>query len=288
VRLIQQTKRALTAAALSFAAAGCAPPPAHVAQGTPYTTGNTAFDDFFTAVREVRAQAVEARADEEASHAGLIKALGLEAKSTSALAIDEAGLRAKKLHDGGVLLHLEITPEPKVVAQKGKAELGPDGDALLKSIEDAARSSLEMRKRLAAVAGRAAELGKRRIDLRAQAPATFRGEPQAKRDDVIFELDAAEAVLTTAAESANHYAGAASRFVVELAQAVETGAAAVETPPSKLARGGRKPPPSPAVAAASPAPKPAAAQPPKAAPPPGPAAAPPPRKKTKSSDDFEP
>ena len=117
----------LSAALLS---AGCAPALAHVAQGEAYTTGNAPFDDFFLAVRDVRADALAAHADEDAVNTGLIKALGIEDKAVSTTALEEAALRAKKLQEKGVLLHLEIAPDAKVFAVRGKTEMGADGEAL--------------------------------------------------------------------------------------------------------------------------------------------------------------
>jgi hypothetical protein len=136
------------------------------------------------------------------------------------------------------------------MAARGKVDLGPDGEALLKAMESSLKSSLDMQKRLAAVAARAADLEKKRADLRSQAPDAFRANPQTKRDEIIAELDA-------------------SRFVVELVQAVETGGGTVVDPGGKLPRGKKGP-----FAGA-----------PKGA---GPVAAPPPRKKPKGGDDFEP
>jgi hypothetical protein len=270
------------------AIAGCATLAPHVAQGEAFTTGNATFDDFFAAVREVRTEALAAPKDEAAAHAGLIKALGLEPTAQTAMALDEAGLRAKKLQEKGILLHLEISPEPKLIAVHGRADLGPDGEALLHAMEDATRTSLEMRKRLAAVAARAVELEKVRVDLRGQAPAAFREDRQAKRDEIITELDAAKGVLADASDGAGRSAGAAARFVVELVQAAETGGGAM-LDPVRLARAKKLPGVgTPAKAAsgapasnghvATPAPKtPAPAVP-----------APPPQKRPKGVDDFEP
>jgi hypothetical protein len=260
-------------AALGLVAA-CSPPPSHVAQGEPFSTGNAAFDDFFSAVREVRTQALSARDDAEGAHAGLVTALGLDAKSKTSAALDEAGARAKKLQEKGVLLHLEIAPEPKFVTVRGKAEVGPESESLLKAMEGAVRSSLETRKRLASVAAHAAELEKRRADLRDQAQAAFKEEKQPKRDEIIAELDASKAVLTDAGEGASRAAGAASRFVVELVQVVETG-------------GGVTPEvPRPATPRKKGQPGPRVASPTRAAPAAAPAPAP--TKKKKGGDDFEP
>jgi hypothetical protein len=140
------------------------------------------------------------------------------------------------------------------------------------------RTSLEMRKRLAAVAARAAELEKRRVDLRNEAPGAFKQDPQARRDEILAELDAAKTVLADAGDGASRAAGAASRFVVDLVQAVETGGSPVAEP-AKIAKGkkGAWAPPKGAPAAA-----------PRAAVAPAAAPAPAPKKKPKGGDDFEP
>ena len=264
--------------AAATTAAACGAPPAHVAQGEAYTPGNSSFDEFFTAVKYVRADGLSAKSDEQSAHAGLMKALGIDAASASAQALEEAGSRAKKLREKGVLLHLEIAPEPKLLAVKGRTDLGSDGEALFKAMEDAARSSLEMRKRLAAVAVRAAELEKKRVDLRAEAATAFKQEPPAKREEILLELDASKAVLADASDAATRSAGAATRFVVELVQAVETGGGVGD--PGKPGRGKKGP-----AFAAGKAPASGVAR--SAAPAAAAAPAPAP-KKAKGGDDFEP
>jgi hypothetical protein len=251
-----------------------------MAKGEAYTTGNSTFDDFFTAVREVRGEALSAPDDAEAAHGSLLRALGLDAKAATAKALEEAGARAHKLQEKGVLLHLEIAPEPKLLASRGKVDVGADGEALLKAVEGSVKSSLDMRKRLAGVAARAVELEKRRADLVDQAATAFKDDPQSKRKEVMAELDACKVVLADAGDGAGRAAGAASRFVVDLVQAVETGGASVEALAGKPGKGKKG-----AVAAAprgggGPAPRAAAA----AATSPAPA----PKKKAKGGDDFEP
>jgi hypothetical protein len=287
---------------LAALALGCAAPVPRVSRGETLATGDTLFDDFFNAVRDVRTEALAAQADELASHAGLIKALGLEPKTSPSSAVGESGLRARRLQDKGVLLHLEIAPDAKLMMVRAKYDPGAEGEALFKAMEEAAKTSLDMRRRLVSVALRAAELERRRVTLRTQASATFRDAPQSKRDEITFELDAAQPVLTDAGERASNAAGSAARFVVELAQAVETGAgsAVVDT---KLAKGAKKPPAAPVAAAPPPPVVVAAAAPPKAAPAPAkpaapraapapapakPAAAPAKKKPKGGGDDFEP
>jgi hypothetical protein len=286
---VEQPAVALRALALVLAlGAGCSATPAsRIAGGEVLTTGNATYDEFFKGLRDVWEDAEAAQGEEHAAHAGLLKALGLPPMTPAAQALDESALRAKKLQERGVLLHLEIAPDARLVSAHARADAADE--ALLKSLEEAARSSLEVRRRLAVLAARAATLDKRRVELRERAADTFRGEGQAKLDEVIRELEAAQTALADSTAKANLAAGTASRFVVELAQAVETGAG---DGVRWAAKGAKRPPvaappaPPPAAVASAPpapAPKPAAAP----APAPKPAAAPAP-KKPKGGDDFEP
>lgn len=303
-RFVEALALALALAAAS-GAAGCGAAPARVTQGEAVTTGNGGYDEFFAAVRELRLQALAAESDERATHADLIAALGLEKTATAGAAISEAESRAKKFRDDGLLLHLELTPEATLVTLRTKGDATLDaGDSVLHAIELSTKSALDVGTRLGLLATRAAALEKRRIDLRAQAPATFRGEPQARRDEIIFELDAAAAVIASAGDAGTRSAGLASKFVLDLARAVETGAAASPDAGGKLARGlpKRAAPPQAVTAAKPPDPPPGkqavASKPPAAAKPPArpagaapakpPPAAAPPDKKPKTSDDFEP
>jgi hypothetical protein len=251
-------------------------PRAALGGGNGFATGNATYDDFFSAVRDVKKQAVAAPVDAETGHAELLKALGLDAKATSDAAITEAGSRAKKLQDKGVLLHLEIAPEPKVLAAKGKAEVGADGEALFKAMEATLKTSIETRKKLAAIGARTAELERKRVELRDKATAAFKDDLW-KRDDVVAELEATKGVLANAGDGAARADGAESRFVVDLVYAVETGGGAHP-------ENSKTPPPGKRAWAAHT--KPAAV--PGATPPSAPATPAVPKKKPKGGDDFEP
>jgi hypothetical protein len=262
----------------SLAPLGCGPKPEpHVARGELYTTGNDTFDNFFSAVKEVREAAKSGPDDVEAAHQSLVKALGLDAAAGPEKTLDGAGKSAKKLQEKGVLLHLEIAPEPKLLATRGKVDVGADGEALLKAMEGSVKTSLDTRKKLEGIANRAADLEKRRAELRDQAADAFKGEAPGKRDEILAELDASKAVLADAGEGARSAAGAAARFAVDLVQAVETGGYAEPVKPGK---GGKKGGPTGPARGGGGG---------KAAAPAGPAAPPPPpKKKGKGGDDFEP
>lgn len=297
---------AIVAFGLVFAAGtgglGCAKPAPHLPQGLAYTTGQGTYDDFFTAVLTLRAEGQKARDDEATTRAALTTMLGLEAKASATLAVTEAEARAKKLRDAGVAFHVDLVPETRVVTAKAKGVVNIEADDLAKAAEASTKSALTLSQRLGAVSARAAELEKIRTDLRAQAPATFRGEPQARRDEITMELDASAAVLTEASDAGERYGGVAAKFAIDLARALEPTTTAPPDPtPVKAVKGaGPRPPSHDPVAGRPPASPPSAPtapgtppakKPPPAAPPaakPPPAVKPPPVTKPKGGDDFEP
>ena len=283
--------------------AGCAKPSPRVARGQTVATGQATYDDFFQAVLTLRAEGQKAREDAAEARAALIAMLGLETKASVTLAVSEAELRAKKLREAGVVFHVDLVPDARVVAAKAKGVVNLEADDLAKAAEASTKSAITLSQRLGAVSARAAELEKIRTDLRAQAPATFRSEPQARRDEITLELDASAAVLTEASDSGERWGGVAAKFALDLARALETSSG--DASPGKPVKGvaPKPPPPPPPVAAATrpppppspakaPEPAPAAApakKPPAAAPAPAkPPAAPTPAKKPKGGDDFEP
>lgn len=280
--------------------AGCAKPSPRVAQGQTFATGQATYDDFFKAVLTLRAEGQKARGDEAEARAALIAMLGLEPKAPTTLAVSEAELRAKKLRDAGVVFHVDLVPDGKVITAKARGVVNLEADDLAKAAEASTKSAITLSQRLGAVSARAAELEKIRADLRAQAPATFRSEPQARRDEITLELDASAAVLTEAADAGERWGGVAAKFALDLARALEpsSGAAGPDAAPGKPAKGVAVKPPPPAVVATRPPPPPPspakppepppAKKPPAAAPAPAPAPAKPPAKKPKGGDDFEP
>jgi len=283
---------------------GCGGAGSHVEQGEAYSTGNADYDAFFKEVVETHALAQKAQDEQGAAREPLTKALGLKAKADVEETVEAAQTRAKKLHDSGVSLHLQLTPEPRMLAVQGGAPIGSDGEELIKAVEESTRTSIELSKKLGALPDKCAELEKKRADLRARSQEAFKAERPVKRREIDRELDAAADVLADASSQSTKYAGNASKFVLDLARAVETGgAAAALAEASAKARTAAVAPtvkPAPGRWRGAPPPKPGASAtppptPPKGIPPRGTAAAerptPPPARPTKPAsggDDFEP
>jgi hypothetical protein len=271
VRLTLLTLRAalIGIAALGPAAfsAGCVSETStRVEQGQPVSTGDATFDAFFKQVDELRADAAKAEKDVAEARTALVKALELPAEAGSDATIKAAGERAKKLRDGGVLLHLVLTPEAKLISTRGKGA-DPQSETLIKAVEDSVKGTLSLVQRLRAIDGRSLELQNKRRELRGKTKEVF-GE---RAEEIDRELDATEKTIAKASDLGAKQAGDASYFVLGLASAVETGApggssgARVATgrgkPPGKAGRplkasGGKAGPTSPASSTPSAKPKP--------------------------------
>jgi hypothetical protein len=207
-----------------------------VEQGQPVSTGDATYDAFFKQVDELRAEATKAEKDVAEARAALLKALELPAETGSDATIKAAGERAKKLKDGGVLLHLELTPEAKLISTRSKG-IDPWSETLIKAVEDSAKGTLSLVQRLRAIDGRSLELQTKRRELRAKTKEVF-GD---RAEEIERELDATEQTIATAGDLGAKQAGSASYFVLGLASAVETGARGAQ-PATRVATGRGKPP----------------------------------------------
>lgn len=269
--------RAAALAALALATPACflfsSTPLTEIEQGRTMTTGKAPYDSFFQEVRAAHEEASKAESQAQGARAGLSRALGLAESADAAAALDAARARAAKLKDGGVLLHLQITPEVKVVSAVGKkARLADEDKGVLTAVEESAKSSLTASKQLMALAGRAAELDRKRASLEQELGTAFADVSGAQRHDVQRELDAAGRLLSEARGAGDLHAALTSKFVLDLAVAVETGAAA------GAPRDGKKRPAGGGAAARPAGGRPAGAPP----------AQPPKPKPAGGGDDFEP
>jgi hypothetical protein len=286
------------ASAGALGASACVHSVSRVEQGETFLTGDPAYDEFFTAVRDARAEAQRARTDEQAARTDLVRTLGLSPHVDADDAVDAAEERAKKLKNEGTLLHLQLTPELKLMSFKGPG--GTDDANVLKALEDSARNSLAVSKRLSALRDRMTMLEKRRAELSIRSRERFRTAPVLRRHEIEQELDASRDVIATVADEGEKYAGFASKFVLDLARAIETGATAASSaataaaaasasataapaaPPPRRAPPSWKRPTTAAAGAKPPPPRPAAPTKPAAAP------AAPTKQPAKPGNDFEP
>jgi hypothetical protein len=262
---------------LALGAFGCAAATTtHVERGELFAAGVAEYDELFAAVHALHDDAQRARFEAEGARAELVRTLDVDNKTDASATVLAAKKRAEALRDKAVLLHVQLAPQPKLVASpEGKASEA-ELDALVKAVEGAVKSSLEVSERLGALSERAAELESKRLDLAARGPMALADLPKARQDEVLAELAAAKDLLRDDGQQLALSAGEASRFVLNLARALETGAAQAPAPePTKPARAkpGRG---APGRGAAPARPAPAPTKPPPAA------------KKPAGGDDFEP
>lgn len=251
----------------------------HVERGELYTTGDASYDEFFKQVQELRTEAVQAEADKAAARGKLSRVLGLDDKSDEDATLEATHARAKMLLGHGVRMHLTLTPEPKLIAVKGAIPLDGEGEALVKAVEEAATEALKLSRRLGAWPSRVTELEKKQAELRARFDEVFKKEKPVKKGEISKELDAAKDVIADSGEAGERYSGLASKFVIDLAAAVETGGAA-----AVAERGAAS------ASASAKAPPRFKGGPPKGWKPPAGAGTPPPppRPKPAGGDDFDP
>lgn len=202
-----------------------------VAQGELYRSGDSEYDAFFREVHDVQSEA-ESGSEGEPAHAPLRDALGLKKSASSTKALDETQKRVTELKEGGLLLHLQITPEPKLVRvqEKQRGPIDDELEALFEAVEQAASDSLEDAESLRALRKRTTELEKKRAKL-VKSGEPDKGKLEVSTKQLQAELEASEAVLANAASTFSAQAGDAAWFVVELARAVESGGADAKPPP---------------------------------------------------------
>lgn len=249
----------------------------HVERGETFTTGQPSYDEFFARVHELHERAVRARERADLARAPLSHALGIDGTAAPDVAVTAIQKRANALKTKHVLLHLQLTPEAKVVTSGATDESVRD---LVKAIEDAARASVDLSHELGGAADQAAELQKTRADLDARSRTELHAMPPVKREEITRELEAAKGVIDDDQQTIALYAGTASKFVLDVAHAIETGAVPTPAASSTPADDAPKPKPKPRW---SPRPGPVAH-------PAGPSHTPPPppKKKPAGGDDFEP
>lgn len=218
------------AAALGVAACGGAPPPTRIEQGQAVTTGAASYDELFQKVLDVRERASRAEREREKVTEPLRSALGLAGASDLEATIAAARARAGELKGKGLLLHLQLTPEVKllVVKQGGTKEEAPE--PFVKAVEEAVRGSIEVSRRLGELADRTAQVEKQRETLSTSVQRDFEKEGK-KAAELVRELDASKRVLEEARIAGEIEAGEASRLVLELASAIETGAVGAKVEP---------------------------------------------------------
>ncbi|WP_437673336.1 hypothetical protein [Sorangium sp. So ce131] len=240
--------RGLRAAALALLLAApqapllgaCAAQTSQLEQGRALRTGNPPYDEFFEAARALREESLKAEEHAGAARAELARALGLDPGAAGdAAALEVTRARAADLRASGVALHVELVPEARLVSARGGRALGAEDRSLIEAIEACLKSSLAASKRLGELSMRAVELEKKRAALAAESTKALADDP--RRRQVKREIEAAEQVLAESGALADRHAGKASKLVLDLVLAVDTGAGAAPARRSAASRAPARP-----------------------------------------------
>lgn len=219
--------------------------------GGSYASGTADFDELFDATGGIAGRVDELTRARQAAVEKLATALGASAEGGSSDVLLALGGRAKKLQNAGALLHFTLTPEPKVVVSA--PETPPEGPelAVLEAVESAAKEAISLFVKANELTAEVRALDGKREALSSRVGESFPDE--AKRQEVVAELAAADKVITDGQRNAEYEAGQSAALLVGMARALETGGAAEPAPPPP-----KKKPRNPGPAGpAKPKPKPA-------------------------------
>jgi hypothetical protein len=191
-----------------------------MASGDSYLSGEQKFDEFFTDVSNLRFRADETNGDKTLREK-VSKSVGLEAGGSRDETIAKARARSEELKKGGGKFFVVLAPQPQLVLKNG-AETNKDAASFAKTIEEVIREGIDLAENLDRLSKDAQDLEKRAADLK-DSLSSFEGE---KRAEVERELEGSVEVLQRSRLRAEGEAGRALRYVVLLASAVDSGAAA--------------------------------------------------------------
>lgn len=213
----------LSVIAFALALGACATAPtSYLLKGEAYSSGQEKYDSFFGSVTDLQTRAKEAQGDDPLRKSVAL-AVGLPESAKLEEAIDGAKSRSFELKKDGSRFFVVVAREPKLIVKRG-AEENKDAAAFAKTIEDAIKSGIERGDQLDGLAREAVALEQTLTGLEQDVETSF--PDVAKRDQVKLELVAAKEMLENSRLRAGNESGRALRFVVLLASAVDSGAAA--------------------------------------------------------------
>lgn len=218
-------RTALLTLTIALPSAGCGlfgEQSSYLLKGEKYSTGQEKYDSFFTSVTELNGKIDQAQG-EDPLRKKVAEAVGIPADSKLEDTIDAAKSRSIELKKDGGRFFVVVAAEPKLIVKKG-AEENKEATAFAQTIEDAIKQGIKRGDELDALAREASNLEGTLATLEQEVDATFTDSSQ--RDQVKLELDASKEMLERSRLRAGNESGRALRFVVLLASAVDSGAAA--------------------------------------------------------------
>jgi hypothetical protein len=219
--------RAITAAACALAlsvGAGCVNSAAtsELKLGKSVSSGEERYDSFFQSVTDVKTRADDAKG-EDAMRRKVAVASGLKESAKLEETLEAAKSKSAALKKDGGQFFVVVAAQPKLIVKKG-AEDAKDSAAFAQAIEEAIRAGIDKSEELQGIVQNASSLEEALPSLEEDVDKSF--ADTSKRDQVKVELAAARELLEQAKYRAGYESGRSLRFVVLLASAVDSGAAA--------------------------------------------------------------
>lgn len=216
----------LVAALLTLASmsAGCVATTAtsELKLGKSVNSGEERYDSFFQSVTDVKSRADDARG-EDPMRKKVAVAAGLKESAKLDETLEAAKAKSAALKKDGGQFFVVVAAQPKLIVKKG-AEENKDSAAFAQAVEEAIRQGIDKSEELQGIVQNAASLEEALPGLEEDVDKAF--SDSGKRDQVKVELAAAKELLENAKYRAGYESGRSLRFVVLLASAVDSGAAA--------------------------------------------------------------
>lgn len=192
--------------------------------GEKVNTGKKQFDSYFDAVATLRDDVAELKSDLFPIREPLTDELELKSQTELHALISAVRKRAKKVKDYGIMMNLRLTPEPKMVHVKGKLDLDPKDEGMMRAVEEAASRAMTTFKQYSQLLQTIEQLDERREKVAAAIDKLDDDDP--KRDVIETEIVGAGRVLAQAERKLRRDSRTLALFLVSLADAVDTGAIA--------------------------------------------------------------
>ena len=213
--------------ALSLAPTGChlrrkgATEPTSVSQGELFETGSPMYDEYFATVHEIHATIATVRLEERDARTSLATMLNLLPTAKADQLLRKLGDRAAELPP----MRLVVDKDDKgLTAHVTLLDAGVKADdntqSLMLVIEATARAELQIAARLREIPERSRRMHNLGQTLEEGAEKDFADRPQAERDRIDRELEAALAVLRDIANESREVEEGADAFVEGLQQAM--------------------------------------------------------------------
>jgi hypothetical protein len=224
MRLVRGSLLAALFALSVSASAGCVTSAAtsELKLGKSVTSGEERYDSFFQSVTDVKTRADDAKG-EDPMRKKVAVASGLKESAKLEETLEAAKTKSAALKKDGGQFFVVVAAKPKLIVKKG-AEENKDSAAFAQAIEEAIRQGIDTSEELQGIVQNAASLEEALPGLEEDVDKAF--TDVAKRDQVKVELAAAKELLEAAKHRAGYESGRSLRFVVLLASAVDSGAAA--------------------------------------------------------------